>query len=447
MVVLGATMGTLFSIPGQTMGFSVFTDVLMRELGLSRVSLSTAYCVGTVASGLTLPWFGRVLDQWGARRMVVASALVTGLVLFYLSQTAKLSSAIGSLLPLAWQEAVSFAVIGVGFFLVRASAQGVLTMSSRNAVGKWFDVQRGIALAVSGIAVSFGFSIAPKFLDLLIDQFEYDGAWIFLGFLTVTFMAGIGWLIFRDNPEECGLRMDGRAAGNDVPHDELPLKTSSPGSNLGGRDPIPAPHANLDMRIHRDFTRAEALATFTFWVFNLSFAFFALYSTAFTFHIVSLGEEFGISKDRIITLFVPVAAIAVLTNLFCGLVNAHTRLKYLLVMMNIGATLCAVGLAKLDTGWGVWAYVLGNGITGGAFTNLSGIVWPRFYGRKWLGAISGICMSSMVIASGIGPLLFGICEQWLGAYEPILVGSIFVPAVLAILSLRADNPQRRADAS
>ena len=38
-----------------TMGFTVFTDVLMEELGLSRVELSLAYCLGTVTSGLTLP--------------------------------------------------------------------------------------------------------------------------------------------------------------------------------------------------------------------------------------------------------------------------------------------------------------------------------------------------------------------------------------------------------
>ena len=50
-IVLVATIGSIFSIPGQTMGFSVFTDVLMKELGLSRVELSLAYCIGTVASG------------------------------------------------------------------------------------------------------------------------------------------------------------------------------------------------------------------------------------------------------------------------------------------------------------------------------------------------------------------------------------------------------------
>ena len=53
-IVFAATIGSIFSIPGQTMGFSVFTDVLIEELGLSRVQLSLAYCLGTEASGLTL---------------------------------------------------------------------------------------------------------------------------------------------------------------------------------------------------------------------------------------------------------------------------------------------------------------------------------------------------------------------------------------------------------
>ena len=65
MIVFAATLGSIFSIPGQTMGFSVFTDILIKELGLSRVELSLAYCLGTVASGFSLPWMGRVLDRWG----------------------------------------------------------------------------------------------------------------------------------------------------------------------------------------------------------------------------------------------------------------------------------------------------------------------------------------------------------------------------------------------
>ena len=82
-VVFAGTLAVVFSIPGQTMGFSVFTDVLIQELGLTRVQLSMAYCIGTVISGLSLPYFGRLYDRLGARRMIVYSSFATGLVLYF----------------------------------------------------------------------------------------------------------------------------------------------------------------------------------------------------------------------------------------------------------------------------------------------------------------------------------------------------------------------------
>ena len=414
-IVFAATIGSIFSIPGQTMGFSVFTDVLIEELGLSRVQLSLAYCLGTVASGLTLPWLGRVLDRWGERRMAVASVLATGLVLFYLANCGVISQALGQALPAA---AAAFIVIGLGFYMIRAAAQGVLSMTCRNAIGKWFDHRRGLALAISGVLVSFSYSFAPRGLDWLIDRYGYDGAWLRMGVVTIVIMGPIAWLLFRDTPEEAGLEMDGGKVAS-------------------------AAAANPDMQIHREFTRGEALRDYSFWVFNLTFSFYGLYATAFTFHILSLASEYQFADERILSLFVPIAATSVLTNLVFGAINARLRLKWLLLVMNIGCLSATLGMLFLDKPGGVSAYVIGNGIASGGFVSLTGIVFPRFYGRLHLGAISGVNMSAMVIASGLGPLAFGLCQQFSGSYRGILVASVFVPTLLALLSLRADNPQRK----
>ena len=414
-IVFAATIGSIFSIPGQTMGFSVFTDVLIEELGLSRVQLSLAYCLGTVASGLTLPWLGRVLDRWGERRMAVASVLATGFVLFYLAKCGVISQALGQALPAA---VAAFVVIGLGFYMIRAAAQGVLSMTCRNVIGKWFDHRRGLALAISGVLVSFSYSFAPRGLDWLIDRYGYDGAWLRMGVATLVIMGPLAWLLFRDTPEEDGLEMDGgRVASSGV--------------------------VNPDMHIHREFTRGEALRDYSFWVFNLTFSFYGLYATAFTFHILSLASEYQFADERILSLFVPIAATSVVTNLIFGAINARLRLKWLLLVMNLGCLSATLGMLFLDKSGGVPAYVIGNGIASGGFVSLTGIVFPRFYGRLHLGAISGVNMSAMVIASGLGPLAFGLCQQFSGSYHGILIASVFVPTLLALLSLRADNPQRK----
>ena len=414
-IVFAATIGSIFSIPGQTMGFSVFTEVLIEELGLTRVELSSAYCLGTVASGLTLPWFGRLLDLWGERRMAVASVIATGLVLFYLAKCDVVSQVIGQVLPAG---IASFVVISLGFYMIRAAAQGVLSMTCRNAIGKWFNYRRGLALAISGILVSFCYSFAPRGLDWMIKKYGFDGAWLVMGTSTIVVMAPLAWLLFRDTPEQDGLEMDGG---------KMAVKAS----------------LNPDMHIHVDFTRREALRDYSFWVFNFTFSFYGLFATAFTFHILSLAKEYHFENERILSLFVPIAAISVITNLVFGSVNARLRLKWLLLVMNLGSLSATLGMLFLDRSGGVWGYVIGNGIASGGFVSLTGIVFPRFYGRQHLGAISGVNMSAMVIASGLGPLFFGLCHHYSGSYQWILLLSVSVPLLLALLSLAADNPQRK----
>lgn len=417
-IVLGATIGTLFSIPGQTMGFSVFTDVMMRELNLNRILLSTAYCIGTVASGLTLPWLGKIFDAWGARRMVVASSFATGLILFYLSQSAQLAHFLSSPFEAEIHPAISFVIIGLGFYMIRVSAQGVLTMSCRNAVGKWFDRKRGNAISASQLLVSLGFSLAPVVLLSMINRFGYDGAWQILGLLTLFVMVPIGWLIIRDNPEECGLAMDG-AIGEQ------------------------APSSNLDMVIKRDFSRSEALRTVSFWSFNLSLAWVGLFVTAFTFHIESIGSDFGFDRQAIVEKFFPMAVCSVSTNLIFGMLSSRIRIKWLLLTMNLASVCGAIGLLFLTTPTGLWAYIIGNGMAGGGFVSIGGIIWPRFFGRRWLGAVSGASMSTIVIASGIGPLGFAISKHLTSSYEPALIASFIIPLLLAISSIWAENPQRK----
>jgi len=125
-----------------------------------------------------------------------------------------------------------------------------------------------------------------------------------------------------------------------------------------------------------------------------------------------------------------------------GWISSRTRLKYLLAVVNAAGFVSVLGVIYLDTELGVISYIVGNGIAGGGFACLTGIVWPRFYGRRWLGSVSGMSMSSMVIASGIGPLVFGASLALYDTYMPILWICSSLPALLLIGSSWADNPQR-----
>ncbi len=165
-LVIG-TIGIYCSIPGQTIGVSVFTDPVKDALGLSRNQFSNAYMIGTIASSLVIGRAGVWFDCYGAKYVAFFAALTLGITLFLCSWSAKMSMHLRALLATdSW--VVSFNLITVLFFMLRFAGQGVLTMASRNVIMIWFDKNRGKVNAFSSVALSFGFSSSPLWINGLI---------------------------------------------------------------------------------------------------------------------------------------------------------------------------------------------------------------------------------------------------------------------------------------
>ena len=89
--------------------------------------------------------------------------------------------------------------------------------------------------------------------------------------------------------------------------------------------------------------------------------------------------------------------------------------------------------------------MLGWGVSGGCFGTLSTVTLPRFFGRAHLGAISGVQMMSMVIASALGPSLLAVFKDWLGSYQPGLYLCCGFPLIVFVLILISRNPQEVSD--
>jgi MFS family permease len=409
-------------MPGQTIGVSVFTTRLMESLGLSSMQLSVTYMLGTFLSALLLSWGGRQFDVFGARRALFRSTVALGCVLIGMSYLESMAAVLSRLTrsdPSQWWPA--FLVLSLGFALLRFTGQGMLMLSSRAMMGKWFDRRRGTVSACSGAVVSFAFSGAPMSFEFLIQQLGWQWAWRSMGLFFIGVLAIVMWVFARDNPEECGLQMDGDYVGK--------LKKANP-----------------DAVIYRDYTLAEARRTFSFWAFALMFGLQGLAVTAYAFHVIAISAELGVSSKYILGLFMPIAVVSVVSGfVIAWLTDLPTvRIKYLLCVMALASLVGFAALAGGDYPDCSWLQILGFGISGGCFGGLSSIVWPRFFGREHLGAISGLFMTVIVLASAVGPFLFSAAEHFTGSYR---VGFIFVAilaAVIAIASLRADNPQRRA---
>lgn len=414
-VVLAASvLGVLASIPGQTMGVSVFTDDLIAATGLSRLGLSNAYLIGTLASGLLMPYGGRLLDRWGTRRTVLVASLGLSATLVALAGCDRAVAALGG------STLAGVVVLATGFFLLRFSGQGMLTLASRTMLGRWWDRRRGLVSGIAGLFVSFGFAAAPLALQGLIDLGGWRWAWLVLAAGAVG-MAALGWLLFRDRPEDVGLLMDGAAR---------------------------LPEAQLDRQTVPElieFTRGEALRTLAFWGLVLPLALNALAVTAITFHIVDLGALAGLDRAEAVAIFLPMAMVSTATGYLTGLATDRWPIERVVVVMLLCQALGFAAATWFAQPLGRSGMIAGLGGAGGCFGTLITVGPPRYFGRRHLGAIGGIVMSALVIASAIGPMIFAAVVDATGTYDAALWGCLVPVAVLVLLALRCRNPQHRAE--
>lgn len=477
-ILIVTTIGVLMSIPGQTVGVSVFTDHLIASTGLSRLSLSNTYLIGTLASGLLLPWGGVLLDRFGARAIAIAASLWLAVTLIYLSFSNYLAAAAAVFLPESVAFLAPMVVLILGFISLRFSGQGMLTMTSRTTLGKWFDRRRGFVSGLSGVFVSFGFAIAPLLLSGLIQTLEWRVAWIVLAVIVGVGMGSVSWLFFRDNPEECGLQMDGFAAANLAgakaapassaaarrhsrteisPSDSSELSEASElpnlpyDSDLGESeaseelDPAELPGESASSTVAagatQDFTRGQALRTLAFWAATLALSSQALIITGITFHIVDIGAEAGLSETQTVSIFLPTAVISTTVGYLIGLISDRVPLKYLFMVMMLFQGIGVASIAHFDSFGLRLVTMLGWGVSGGCFGTLTTVTLPRFFGRAHLGAISGVQMMSMVIASALGPSFLAFFKEEFATYQVGLYLYCIAPPVLFVLAWLSSNPR------
>ncbi len=419
-IIFASIVGIVMSIPGQTMGVSVFTDYLIDALELSRVQLSMAYMFGTIGSALIITRAGKLYDRFGARIIGASAGFLLGLILLFLTGVDTTAQKLHKHIDFVPYHAVAFAVILLAFFVLRFSGQGVLTMASRNMSMKWFNKRRGFANAFRGVFTSFGFAFAPALFNIFIENNGWRGAWLVLsGAVGIGFVA-FALLFFRDNPEDCNCKPDGN----------FRMKKTK-----RNRPPTLPPF---------DYTLKEARKTFIFWMFNLATAMNALYVTAMTFHVVSVFETAGMNRDIAVAIFPPISIIALFFQFGASWLSDYIRLKFILLTHLSGILISMIGLIFLARSNDLmWLLIVGNGIAAGTFSTVNSVSWPRFFGVKHLGAISGFNMSWMVAGSALGPFIFSLSLRYWSSYSWITVILAIITLVLTILSFKADIPHEK----
>ena len=79
LIVLVGTLGSVMMGPSQTFTFGLFIDSLVNDLSISRANVSLLYGLATLGASALLPFVGRAIDRFGARRVMLVAVCGFGL--------------------------------------------------------------------------------------------------------------------------------------------------------------------------------------------------------------------------------------------------------------------------------------------------------------------------------------------------------------------------------
>lgn len=411
-IVLVTTLGVIASTPGQTIGVGVFAESLMEALKLSRRQLSLAYMFGTLASGCILPLAGSVTDRLGTRVVMALSSFGLGVSLLLFANADHIGA-------LSSGPVITILAISACFFFVRFFGQGCMTLVSRMTLSKWFNHYRGLATGLSSVISAYAFNASPVFLNSVVEHQGWKATFYGLAIFTGTAVTLMAIIFYRDNPEQCGLAMDG---------------------SLGKRAQTKHPElSRFEVRVQ--FTRAQAIRTPAFWTIVAITSWQGLFMTAFAFHLTSIGTAFDLTRDQAYAIFPVIGIVSALCAVVGGWISDKIRLKWLLLLSIAGQIMASVSLFAFDHGAGRFVFILGYGMFAGLFGILLTVAWPRYFGREHLGAIAGFNQSLLVISSALGPYLFSLLYDLKQTYTPVIWVCIIVPLVSIVPTLMVRNPQ------
>jgi MFS transporter, OFA family, oxalate/formate antiporter len=386
-VLFAATVGMMMTVPGQTIGVSIFLDGIIADLGMSRSEVSTLYLLGTLGGSFVLPFVGRFIDRRGPRLAVIVIAAAFALAC-------------------VWMGFVQGTVtLLIGFTLVRALGQGSLSLVSVHAVAIWFVRRRGVAIGLLGIGMALWTSAFPSLVERVIEPLGWRTTYVLLGAMVAITILPLGALVFRDRPERFGLLPDGAA-----PITVGPVRTEAA------------------------YRPEEARATLTFWLFVTGLFLSSCFGTGLVFHHYAILAQGGLDRAVAAAAFVPLGVMSAFGNLGTGALLGRVPPRFLL---GVKLLLLGVGLVmagRLGSEASVWLYGAILGFRGGMYGSLEGNVFAHYFGRAHLGAIRGQVVTAMVIGSAIGPLLFAFGHDVTGSYTAVTTIAAVPAFALAVVA-------------
>lgn len=366
--------------------FGVMLKPISDELGIGRGVFSFTVLIVTIFQAVGTIALGRLLDRYGFRRVMIPGTIA------YAASVAALSLLTSSM---GWVYFL-FAICGV--FAAFGSPVPFGT-----AIVAWFDRGRGFALGLAIAGVGLGSTLAPGYVQYLLGNFGWRGAYLGLAAAILLFGLIPIALFLRNPPDQIA------GSRSDAPTEDLPG--------------IPT---------------ALALKSGLFWSFVTVFAITSIAITGALTHLVPLLTDRGVSQVVAVGALSG-AGLALTLGRFGGgwcldrFWGPHVAAVFFAAPA-IGIALVLYGGVNVSM-MAVGVFLIGIGF--GAEVDFLAFFASRYFGRREYAGKYGILFPAIGIGSGVGPVISGMTFDHFHSYFPAfsVFGFLLVGACIFFINL------------
>ena len=359
---------------GQTFFISLFSSDFRSTFDLSNTQFGSLYSIATILSAITIIWAGKLIDVVPLRRYTL-------IIIICLAATCLMAS-------LVFHVAMLFVTI----YCLRLFGQGLISHTSRTTMARYFDQNRGKALAISGFGFSFGEMIFPSIIVFLILLIGWRMTWLTSSVFILLFFGTLFFFLLR-NKKYVNETIDAAA---------------SPTDSISWR-------------------RRDVLKDKKFYFYLPISLIMSFTVTGFLFHQVFIADINNWKITDIAHSFVYYAIAGISGSIIGGILVDKFKARnlipfYLLPMMVIFFIMLFSNNVLV-----LFLYMAGLGLSNGLNENIANSLWAELYGIKNLGAIRAMLTFFGVLASAASPFLYGmILDKFHNIYPLIIMGIVSI---------------------
>ena len=387
--IVAACFFILFFLWGMVYNtFPIFLKPMTESMGWGRGAFAGALLVGSVVSGIASPIVGKIIDNIGAKYVMVIGAVLLGCTIILESRITQL-----------WHLYILFGVIGLGLMCATIIPCSLL-------ISNWFVAKRGTAMSAAFIGTSAGGMVMSPVANWIIVNYSWRTAFVASGTVILVLVVPLILFVIRTHPKEMGL---------------------SPLQEKGDDTTSAAEVWGVGVK--------EAFSLKVFWQIGMIMLIVSIAFAGMANHCVAYMNDIGHSPTRAAFAWSVVMGVMILGKLAFGPIADKWGAK---ISMAISCLLFVISMILLMFSKPyavVLIFAAIYGFASGSPLVINPLLTGEYLGVKHFGALFGILNIMGTIGGAVGPIGAGIVFDVYHTYVPVFYFMIAIMLICAVIAL------------